>query len=202
MVYMVIAVVLIIIIAAVAVMVVLPKLGSGTTSVPESGTPAGGTVTAAPTTTTSSAGTIVAATPTPVAIPSTGVVVYANYIGGWKGIYGQPDNLQKATNSGERIYTLENVNGTVQASFWKLDGSSHEISVAIYKDGKQLTNGITSARYGKVTLSVDVTTGIAQTPVIGGDTGATATTAVTKSATTVTTVKPVTTVTTVKPATT
>ena len=182
---MAITVILVIAIVAVAAMVILPKLGSGTTAGPDTGAPvATPTATTVPSGTPASSGTIVAATPTPVTVPATGVVVYVNYIGGWKGIYGPTDNPQKATNSGERIYTLENVNGTVDASFWKLDGSSHEISVKIYKDGKELTNGVTSARYGKVTLSVDTTTGVAKTPVIGGDTGATATTAAAVTTTT------------------
>lgn len=186
--YVAIALVVIIIIA-VAAFVVLPKLGSGSAGSPSGGTPAvtgtvTGMVTKAPT--AGPAVTIVGAEPTAVAIPPTGIIVYVNYLGGWKGIYGPADNLQKITNSGERIYTLDNANGTIQASFWKLDGSSHEITVAIYKDGKELTKGVTSARYGKVTLSADATTGVAQPPVIGGDTGtAAATTAATSQTTTI-----------------
>lgn len=178
MIVMIVAVVLVIAIAAVAVMFVLPKLGSGTTPGTDAGVPAATpTATAKPSAVTTTSGTVVVATPTPVTVPATGVVVYVNYIGGWKGIYGPTDSQQKATNSGERIYTLENVNGNVDASFWKLDGSNHEIVVKIYKDGKELTSGVTSARYGKVTLSVDTATGVAKTPVIGGDTGTTATSA-------------------------
>ena len=173
MVYVAIAVVVIIIIAAAAVMV-LPKMGSGSSGISPTGTPAAtgtttGTVTHSPT--AGPAVTIVQAETTPVAIPATGISVYANYLGGWKGIYGQTGDLQQVTRSGEQVFTIDNANGTIQASFWKLDGSSHEITVAIYKDGQELTKGVTSARYGKVTLSADATTGVAQTPVISGDTG-------------------------------
>jgi hypothetical protein len=80
------------------------------------------------------------------------------------------------TNSGERLYEVENATGTVQASFWKLDGSAHEILVEIYKDGKQLTKGITSTGFGKVTISVDTTTSIAQPPVVSGAATASGTT--------------------------
>lgn len=89
-----------------------------------------------------------------------------NYIGGWKDTYGPSDAPQQVTNSGDRFYTVENATGIVQASFWKLDGSSHEILVEIFKDGKQLTKGVISAPNEKVTLSVDTTTGVSQPPVI------------------------------------
>jgi hypothetical protein len=185
--YVAIAIIVIIIIGVAAVMV-LPKIGSGSSGISPAETPAAtgtttGTGTHSPT--TGPAVTIVQAEPTSVAIPATGISVYVNYIGGWKGIYGETDDLQQVTNSGERVYTIDNANGTIQASFWKLDGSSHEITVAIYKNGQELTKGVTSARYGKVTLSADAKTGVAQPPVISGDTGspASATVALTQTTT-------------------
>jgi hypothetical protein len=99
--------------------------------------------------------------------------VYVDYIGGWKGTYGSPGSLLTETNSGERIRPVDNATGTVTASFWKLDSSSHEITVSIYKDGKVLTSSATKTPNGKVTLSVDTTTGIAQQPGVSGNSGTT-----------------------------
>jgi hypothetical protein len=101
--------------------------------------------------------------------------VYVNYIGGWKGTYGSPGSLLTETNSGERIRPVDNATGTVTASFLKLDSSSHALTVSIYKDGKVLSSGATNTANGKVTLSVDTTTGIAQQPVISGSSGTTTT---------------------------
>ena len=161
------AIIVIILIVVVAAILVLPKLKSTTSSQSVSVTPASSQAAA-------SAGTVAAAGTTAVTIPQTGVWVHVDYIGGWKGTYGMPDNPERVTNSGDRIYEVEDANGTVTASFWKLDGSSHDITVDIYKDGTLLSHGVTSARFGMVTLSVDTTTGFAQAPVISGDTGNTA----------------------------
>jgi hypothetical protein len=111
---------------------------------------------------------MVIATQTPVSIPQTGVYIYVNYLGGWTGTYGTSDNLQKDTNSGERNMEVVNATGNVTASFSKQDGSSHAITVSIYKDGKVLSSSSTTAPNGKVTLSVNVTTGVAQQPVVSG----------------------------------
>jgi hypothetical protein len=86
-------------------------------------------------------------------------------------------------NSGNRVWEVENAtNTTVQATFEKLDGSSHELLVEIYKDGKALTSGTTTVGHGSVALSVDMVTGKAATPVTSGS-SSTAKTATAKTAT-------------------
>lgn len=185
-------IIVILLVAVVAVVMVLPKLGSLGTVIPGSGSSAAATTTTAPVVTTTKAtsgsGTaVVAATKTPVSIPQSGVYLYANYLGGWKATYGTTGSLVTKTNSGERIIEIANATGTVTASVLKLDSSSHELTVTIYKDGKALTTGSTTAPNGKVALSVDVTTGVAQAPVVSGSTGTATTVATTKIATTNTT---------------
>jgi len=167
----------ILLIAVVAVVVVLPKIGSlgnalhsSTVSAPAAPTTAPGTTTSASSTNT----TVVLVTQTPVSIPQTGVYVYVKYLGGWKGTYGTSDNQVQDTDSGERTMEVVNATGTVTASFAKLDSSSHAITVSIYKNGKVLTSSSTTAPGGKVTLSVDTTTGVAQQPVVSGTSGTTA----------------------------
>ena len=103
-------------------------------------------------------------------IPPTGVQVHVNYLGGFKGSYGMTDAITTVPgNSGDRVWVVENAtNGTVHASFEKLDGSTHELVVDIYKDGKLLTSGTTTVGHGSVTLAVDMITGIAAAPISSG----------------------------------
>ena len=177
---LVIGIIVIILIAVVAAVVLLPKMGSLGNLLHSSSGSSSATTTAAGTTTSSAGNSsaIVVATQTPVSIPQTGVYVYVNYLGGWKGTYGTSDNQLTETNSGERILPVENATGadptgTVTASFSKQDGSSHAITVSIYKDGTVLSTGSTTAPNGKVTLSVNVTTGVAQQPVVSGSSSTT-----------------------------
>jgi len=138
-------------------------------------------------------GTIVIRATQAVTVPQTGLYVHINYLGGFKGSYGNPDELTDVPgNSGDRVWEVENVtNGTVQASFEKLDGSAHELFVEIYKDGKVLTSGTTTIGHGLVSLSVNLTTGIAAAPVTsGGGSAAKTTTAVPATSVTMTTTAP------------
>jgi len=158
-------IVVVIAIIAAAVLFVYPMLTTGGTTIPGTGD-----VTPKPTSSTiNPSGTIVfKETPAP-SIPPTGVYVHVNYLGGFKGSYGIPDAITTVPgNSGERVWEVENANGTVQASFEKLDGSSHELLVEIYKDGKALTRDSTTVGHGSVMLSVDTITGIAADPVTSG----------------------------------
>ena len=100
-------------------------------------------------------------------VPTDGVYVHINYIGGWKGSYGMPSAVQTVTKSGDIFYRVENATGTVQATFEKLDGSTRQVLlVEIFRNGNLLTSGNTSAGFGKITLSVNTTTGVAAIPEI------------------------------------
>jgi hypothetical protein len=181
-------IVVVILLVVVGAVFIYPMLTSGaglslspeTTAAPTSApatTPASGSV--KPTGTF-----VVVETPAPQ-IPPTGVQVHVNYIGGFKGTYGIPDALVSIPgNSGDRVWEVENVTSTVQARFEKLDGSSHELLVEIYKNGAVLTRGSTTIGHGSVLLSVDTKTGVAAAPVTSGG-GAAKTTATTAVKTTV-----------------
>lgn len=189
------AVIIILIVVAVSAVFVLPMLSSGGLSLPSSGNP-----TPQPTSTSSSVltkGTVIV-TPTPAKIvPADGVYVHVNYLGGFKGQYGMTDMMTTVPgNSGERVWAVENASGTVIAEFEKLDGSSHELLVEIYKDGTTLSSDSTKIGHGSVKLSADVGAAAipAATPTSGNTTPARTTAAVTTTVTTkVTTATPATT---------
>ncbi len=168
------AVVLILVIVAVGALVILPMLSSGGFSLPVGPGDASPTPTSSSTTLTM--GTIQVRETPAVVIPVTGVQVHVQYLGGFKGSYGMPDALTAVPgNSGDRVWEVENANGTVIAEFEKLDGSNHELVVEIFKDGSVLTRDTTTIGHGSVKLSADVSSGVAATPVssTGGATEAT-----------------------------
>lgn len=159
------AVVVILLVAAGA-MFVLPMLTSDGLALPGSGD---ASPSPTPTLSALKPSDVVVKTQT-VSIPSKGVYVHINYLGGFKGSYGIPDMITTVPgNSGDRVWEVENAtNHTVEASFEKLDGSGHPILVEIYSDGKLLTSGNTTVGHGSVTLSVDMVTGTAAEPVTSG----------------------------------
>ncbi len=187
--------VFIILLVAAGAFLVLPMFGGGDT---------GDTAKVTPVPTTSApftpSGTTTIKERPPVTIPQTGVYVHVNYLGGFKGSYGMTDmETTVPGNSGDRVWEVENASGTVDASFEKLDGSSHELIVELYKNGKLLSSGSTTVGHGSVTLSVNATTGVASPPVTSG-TGSAAKTSVTPvSSPVITTAAPETTGTTSPP---
>ena len=114
-------------------------------------------------------GTVVVPVTTPPVVPATGVYVHVDYLGGFKGSYGMVDAMTTVPgNSGSRVWEVENANGTVQASFEKLDGSVHELLVEIFRDGAVITKGSTTIGHGSVTLAVNVTSGEVSAPITSG----------------------------------
>jgi hypothetical protein len=92
-------------------------------------------------------------TTTAPTVPVSGVWIMVDYIGSYKGSYGMPSALQKAEQSGIRLFEVVNATGTVQATFAKKDSSTkHDLSVTIYKDGKAVKVGDNSSAYGIVNI--------------------------------------------------
>jgi hypothetical protein len=182
-------VLVVILLVAAGALLIYPMLTSGGLTVPSGS----GDGTPTPASTSSAilpSGTIIIKETQAPAIPATGVYVHVNYLGGFKGSYGIPDTITTVPgNSGDRVWEVENAtNSTVQATFEKLDGSSHELLVEIYKGGKVLTSGTTTVGHGSVALSVNITTGIAAAPVTSGG-GSTVKTATAVATTTTAEVK-------------
>jgi hypothetical protein len=87
-------------------------------------------------------------------VPGKGVFVKVSYLGSFSGKYGMEGAMVTATDSGERIYTIENANGTISATFKKTDPSTkpHELTVEIWKDGKVLKFDKNTSAHGEVSV--------------------------------------------------
>ena len=116
--------------------------------------PAAGTAVVTPARTSGPA--VIVRTPTQVSVPATGVWVRVDYLGGWTGSYGKAGALVTVADSGLRQYQVENPTGAIQASFRKDDGTSHELTVEIYRNGAVIKRGNTTAPRGTVDITVTV----------------------------------------------
>jgi len=96
-------------------------------------------------------------TQAPVNVPDEGVYVMVSYLGGFAGTYGTEGSMTTTGNSGNRVFAVENATGVVSATFHKEDASTtHEIAVAIYKDGKSLQEARNSSSYGIASVTATV----------------------------------------------
>ena len=186
------AVIVVILVVAVAALFVYPMLNKGSSesssgTISSSGTSTSGSSTSSSSTLTNSgvASITVKETTAPI-IPATGVYVSINYVGSWKGTYGMPSDLQTAIDSGDRYYEIVNATGQVTAAFQKQDSSKkHDLTVDIYRNGAVLATNKTSDAFGKVIVSANVTTGVAQAASSTTAAAATGNTTVTAKPTTI-----------------
>jgi hypothetical protein len=96
-------------------------------------------------------------TQAPVTVPAEGVYVRVSYIGGFTGTYGMENNMTTMRNSGDRVFAVEDANGTVSATFQKEDASTrHEIVVELFKDGQSLQVASNSSPYGEASVTATV----------------------------------------------
>ncbi|MDD1700691.1 MAG: hypothetical protein LUQ04_07845 [Methanoregula sp.] len=92
-----------------------------------------------------------------VTIPVKGVFLKVSYLGSFNGTYGMNGVMQKARDSGDKVYEITNATGTFTATFYKLDGSTkHDLTVELWKNGKSLTSAKNSTAFGKVSISYSV----------------------------------------------
>jgi phosphate-selective porin len=90
---------------------------------------------------------------TPVSVPATGAWIEVNYLGSFSGSYGTNASMQTTQNSGDKLFGLEDSNGTISAKFQKLDSSTkHDLTVQIWKDGKAVKFAKNSSAFGIVSI--------------------------------------------------
>ncbi|MDD4137518.1 MAG: hypothetical protein PHT99_06445 [Methanoregula sp.] len=141
---------------AVVIIALVFFLGGNSGQTPAAGAPSSGSSSAAPQTTQLSnkgVASITVKETTPVSVPATGVYVEVSYLGSYSGTYGTNNSVQKTQNSGDRVYTVEDTNGTIVAKFQKQDRStSHDLTVQIWKDGKAVKFAKNGSAYGSVSV--------------------------------------------------
>ncbi|MFA5267360.1 MAG: hypothetical protein WC379_05265 [Methanoregula sp.] len=140
-------------IIAVVIIALLFFTGDGSSSPSTSDPAAPGPTTSGQQTSVVGVAPSVVKTQAPVTIPEEGVSVRVSYIGGFAGSYGMEGNMTTMRNSGDRVFVVEDANGTVSASFHKEDSSLHEITVEIYKDGISQQVASNSSSYGEASVS-------------------------------------------------
>jgi len=90
---------------------------------------------------------------TPVSVPATGAYVEVNYLGSYSGTFGTNASVQTTQNSGDKLFGLEDSNGTILARFQKMDSSTkHDLTVQIWKDGKAVKFAKNSSAFGIVSV--------------------------------------------------
>jgi hypothetical protein len=94
--------------------------------------------------------------PTQVQVPLTDVWVRVIYPGTFTGLIGTPGDQTEVTDSGDRLYRIRTINGTVTASVRKNDGSADRIVVEVYKDGVVVRNSSTVTPRGIVEIQLDL----------------------------------------------
>jgi hypothetical protein len=145
-------------IIAVVVIALVFFMGGGSTAPASSGQPSTnpGTPSAQQSSVVGVAPTVIK-TQAPSTVPAEGVYVRVSYIGGFIGTYGMEGNITTTRNSGDRVFVVEDANGTVSATFHKEDASTrHEIIVEIYKDSKSLQVARNSSSYGEASVTATV----------------------------------------------
>jgi hypothetical protein len=144
------------IVGVIAVVVIALVFFWGGSSGQTSGPSSSGSSSAAPQTTLLSNQGVASITVKPttaVKVPATGSFVEVNYLGSYSGTYGTKGAMEKIQGSGDQLYTIENANGTISATFQKLDRSTtHDLTIQIWKDGKAVKFAGNRSAFGIVRI--------------------------------------------------
>jgi len=105
--------------------------------------------------------TLTIATPVPqpaVIIPPNGVWVRITYPGNYSGTYGTPGSQTSVgeKNTGDRFFMISTINGPVEASIQKMDGSADELVIEVYKNGNLMKRETTVSPKGIIEFQVDL----------------------------------------------
>jgi hypothetical protein len=95
--------------------------------------------------------------PPKVIIPKNGVWLRITYPGKYSGTFGTPGNQMSVgeKNTGDQFYMVSTINGPVEASIQKMDGSSDMLIIEVYKDGEQMKRETTISPKGIIDFQVD-----------------------------------------------
>jgi hypothetical protein len=93
---------------------------------------------------------VVTTAPTAALIPQSGVWIKISYPLTFTGTFGTPGSQVQVTATGEHFYQVPTVNGPVDASIKKTDGSSNELVIEVYKNGLLIKHDSTTVPQGTI----------------------------------------------------
>jgi hypothetical protein len=161
------AIIVIVILAVLAGAFLVLNTPKGITDIPASMTPTPAVTAGSTTVPTPSLSVSVTVSPVVTAttlskpeviIPQTGVWLRVNYPGKFSGTYGTPGFQTPVIDTGDHLYMVSTVNGPVEASIKKTDGSSNELVIEVYKNGEMLKRETTISPLGTIDFQVDLKT--------------------------------------------
>ena len=85
-----------------------------------------------------------------------GVWVRVNYSGKFSGTYGTPGSQTPIGDTGDHFYGVSTINGPVEATIQKLDGSADELVIEVYKNGELIKRTTTVSPKGIIEFQVDL----------------------------------------------
>jgi hypothetical protein len=91
-------------------------------------------------------------------IPDTGVWVRVQYAGSFTGQIGISGGMRQVSGSGEQFYQIPTIDGVVDATIQKQDGSGNVLAVDIYKNGKLFKGSTVATPRGTIDIHVDLKT--------------------------------------------
>ncbi len=97
-------------------------------------------------------------TPPVVIIPDTGVWVRIRYDGNFAGQVGLSGGLRQVSGTGDQFYQIPTIDGMIDVTVEKLDGSRNVLAVDIYKNGTLVKNNTVATPRGTIDLHVDLKT--------------------------------------------
>jgi hypothetical protein len=98
-------------------------------------------------------------------IPDKGVWLRITYANKFSGTYGTPGNQNSvgSQNTGDQFFMIPTINGPVIASIQKLDGTSAELVIEVYKNGELIQHSTLVAPKGIIDLQVDLKPAVTST---------------------------------------
>jgi hypothetical protein len=91
-----------------------------------------------------------------VDVPSTGVWVKVTYSGSFTGAVGTPGSLRDVVDAGTHVYQISTSDGPVVVTIQKVDGSSAELAVDVYKNGDLMKHSSTTTPKGIVEIQASI----------------------------------------------
>jgi hypothetical protein len=91
-----------------------------------------------------------------IPVPENGVWVRIRYEGNFAGQVGLSGGLRQVSGTGDQFYQIPTVNGVIDVTVEKLDGSKNVLAVDIYKNGTLVKNSTVATPRGTIDLHVDL----------------------------------------------